>query len=109
MMIIPNFIKKGDCIGVTAPSDGIIDRFGLELFSGFKASPYNKIYEFGKTAVERFGNDPKTFKKTLGKYKPENFKKTIKQKTSLVQLKRVSIIITIQKHLRMSMLNKCLQ
>jgi hypothetical protein len=60
----------------------IIDRFGLDLdlFSRFKASPYDKIYELGKTAVERFGNDPKTFKKTLGKYKPKNFKEMIKEK-----------------------------
>jgi hypothetical protein len=60
----------------------IIDRFGLDLdlFSRFKASPYDKIYELGKTAVERFGNDPNTFRKTLEKYKPKNFKETIKEK-----------------------------
>ena len=61
----------------------IIDRLGLDfdlLYPGFKASPYDKIYELGKTAVERFGNDPKTFKKTLGKYKPKNFKEMIKEK-----------------------------
>lgn len=60
-----------------------IDRFGLDfdlLYPRFKASPYDKIYELGKTAVERFGNDPKTFKNTLGKYKPKNFKETIKEK-----------------------------
>jgi hypothetical protein len=58
----------------------IVDRFGLDLdllYPEFKVSPYDKIYELGKTAVERFGNDPKTFKKTLGKYKPKNFKETI--------------------------------
>lgn len=60
----------------------IANRFGLDLdlFSRFKASPYDKIYELGKTAVERFGNDPNTFKKTLEKYKPKNFKETIKEK-----------------------------
>jgi len=61
----------------------IIDRLELDLdllYPRFKASPYDKIYELGKTAVERFGNDPKTFKKTLGKYKPKNFKETIKEK-----------------------------
>lgn len=67
--------------------DYIIDRFGLDfdlLYPGFKASPYDKIYELGKTAVERFGNDPKTFKKTLGKYKPKNFKETIKEKAKVI-------------------------
>lgn len=60
----------------------IIDRFGLDfdlLYPRLKASPYDKIYELGKTAIERFGNDPKTFKKTLEKYKPKNFKETIKE------------------------------
>jgi len=59
-----------------------IDRFGLDfdLLSRFKVSPYDKIYELGKTAVEKFGNDPKIFKKTLGKYKPKNFKEMIKEK-----------------------------
>ena len=60
----------------------IIDRLELDLdtlYSRFKVSPYDKIYELGKTAIERFGNDPKTFKKTLGKYKPKNFKEMIKE------------------------------
>ena len=62
----------------------IVDKLGLDfdlLYPRFKASPYDKIYELGKTAVERFGNDPKTFKKTLEKYnKPKNFKEMIKEK-----------------------------
>ena len=62
----------------------IVDKLGLDfdlLYPRFKASPYDKIYELGKTAVERFGNDPKTFEKTLEKYnKPKNFKEMIKEK-----------------------------
>ena len=62
--------------------DYFIDKFGLDidLFPKFKVSPYDKIYELGKTAVERFGNDPKTFKETLEKYKPKKFKEIIKEK-----------------------------
>jgi hypothetical protein len=61
----------------------LLDRFGLDfdfgLTSRFKASPYDKIYELGKTAVERFGNDPKTFRETLKKFEPKKFRKIIKE------------------------------
>ncbi len=59
----------------------IIDTYGLDLgiLSRFKSSPYDQIYELGKTAVEKFGKDPSTFKKTLGKFKARTFKEKIRE------------------------------
>jgi hypothetical protein len=59
----------------------IIDSYELDLgwITRFKSSPYDQIYELGKTAVERFGNDPATFKKTLRKFKAKTFKENIKE------------------------------
>jgi hypothetical protein len=50
-----------------------------ELGVNFKTSPYDSVVELGKTAVERFGDDPKKFRETLEKYKPKEFLKRLKE------------------------------
>ena len=44
-----------------------------------KTSPYDCVVELGRTAVERFGNDPKKFRETLKKFKPKEFLKRSKE------------------------------
>ena len=35
-MIYPNFLKKGDCIGVPAPSSGAYDELRIKKFANSK-------------------------------------------------------------------------
>jgi hypothetical protein len=56
----------------------ILDYIGINPYF-VKTSPYDQVYELGKTAVERFGKDPATFKETLKKYKTKNYQRTIKK------------------------------
>jgi tetratricopeptide (TPR) repeat protein len=54
--------------------------FRLDKLAGiFKTSPYDCVVELGRTAVERFGNDPKKFRETLKKFKPKEFLKRSKE------------------------------
>ena len=67
-MIIPNFIKKGDCIGVTAPSDGIIDRFGLcrlnSAVNGMEKCGY-KVIETDNVRKSVFGRSSSSKERAL--------------------------------------------
>ena len=45
---------------------------------------YSEIWELGKSAVEKFGEDPIKFKKILSRYKSDNFKKRIKSQIKLL-------------------------
>ena len=60
------------------------DYFGLldEIEVRFKASSYDCVVDLGRTAVERFGNDPKKFRETLKKYKPKEFIKRLKEEAT---------------------------
>lgn len=40
---------------------------------------YSKIYSLKESAVKKFGKDVKSFKETLSKYKPKNYKESIKK------------------------------
>lgn len=44
-MIIPNHIKKGDIIGVTAPSDGVVDELDIKRFQYAKEQLANKGFD----------------------------------------------------------------
>ena len=56
----------------------LLDEIGVR----FKASPYDCVVDLGRTAVERFGNDPKKFRETLKKYKPKEFIKRSKEEAT---------------------------
>lgn len=51
------------------------------LFESLKT--YSGVWVLGKSAVEKFGEDPIKFKKILSKYKSENFKKRIRSQVKL--------------------------
>ena len=67
-MIIPKFIKKGDCIGVTAPSDGIIDEVGLHrldnAISNIKNYGY-KVIETDNVRCSVFGRSSSSKERAL--------------------------------------------
>lgn len=44
-----------------------------------KSSPYDQVYELGKTAIEKFGKDPSVFRETLDEYKPRSFVRKIRE------------------------------
>ena len=43
-MIYPNFLKKGDCIGVPAPSSGAYDEFHVKRYENSKKKMENMGY-----------------------------------------------------------------
>lgn len=67
------------------------DLFRLdELGVNFKTSPYDCVVELGRTAVERFGKDPKKFRETLKKFKPKEFLKRSKEKATHLPARSLS-------------------
>lgn len=61
-----------------------------EIGVNFKISPYDCVVELGRTAVERFGNDPKKFKETLKKFKPKEFLKRSKEEATYLPARSLS-------------------
>ena len=60
----------------------ITGRLGFD-FLRYEPSRYDQIYEIGKTAIEKFGKDPSTFRETLDKFTPRNFRERIKENAKL--------------------------
>ena len=63
-----------------------LDEIGVK----FKTSPYDCVVELGRTAVERFGNDPKKFKETLKKFKPKEFLKRSREEATHLSAQSLS-------------------
>jgi len=61
---------------------------GIEV--KFKISPYDCVVELGRTAVEKFGNDPKKFRETLKKYKPKEFIKRSREEATHLPARSLS-------------------
>ena len=67
------------------------DFFGLDEIAGIvKTSPYDCVVELGRTAIERFGKDPKKFKETLKKFKPKEFIKRSKEEATRLPAQSLS-------------------
>jgi hypothetical protein len=56
----------------------------------FKTSPYDCVVELERTAIERFGNDPKKFRETLKKFKPKEFLKRSKEEATCLPAQSLS-------------------
>ena len=53
-MIYPKFIKKGDIICVTAPSDGVDDELDIKRFENAKMKLQEKGYDVIFTGKKQF-------------------------------------------------------